>query len=168
MPLLAIRRRLSRTVFKGSLATSPALTKRCSPLATSVTSTAARRAARSAFSACRTSIFTSAYFLDVDTDGAATGQANFPCGFVGHAKFKHLWRAAFDHVHRFSHHGALDAATRYGSKEVTLIVDDQVRADRPRRRSPCLYDGCECNLSPVFAPLLGGLENVFIARKHRN
>src|SRR6185295_4312010 len=104
MPLLAIRRRLSRTSFKGSLATSPALTKRCSPLATSVTSTAARRAARSAFSACRTSSFTSAYFLHIDTNGAAAGQTNLPGGFICDAEFEHFRLAALDHVQRFGHH----------------------------------------------------------------
>src|SRR6185312_5585863 len=50
MPLLAMRTCFSITSFSGSLATSVAFTKRCAPLATSVTTITARRAARSAFS----------------------------------------------------------------------------------------------------------------------
>ena len=56
------RRRFTKVSFKGSLATSEAFTSRCEPLATSVTSTAARRAARSALRACRTSRFTQLTF----------------------------------------------------------------------------------------------------------
>src|SRR5262249_16449082 len=133
IPLLAMRRRLSRTSFKGSLATSPALTNRCSPLAISVTSTAARRAARSAFSACRTSNFPSPHFLPLNPDTPTTGEAHFSGRCRGDTEFEHPRFAVLDHIHRFGHYGALDAAARYGSEEVTLVVDDEVRADGSRR-----------------------------------
>src|SRR5262245_33742463 len=163
-----MRSRLSRTSFKGSLATSPALISRCSPLATSVTSAVARRAVRSAFRAWRMSSFTSAYLLHIDTDGATAGQANIPGRFIGDAEFEHFRLAALDHIHCFGHHGPLNAAARYRSEKVAFIVDDQVRANRPRGRPPCLNHRSERNLPPVFAPFLGGLENVFIAGKHRS
>src|SRR5262245_18400722 len=163
-----MRSRLSKISFNGSLVTAPALTSRCSPLATSVTSTTARRAARSAFSACRMSSFTSAYLLHIDTDGATAGQADLPSRFIGDAEFEHFRLAALDHIHCFGHHGPLNTASRHRSEEVAFIVDDQVRADRSRGRPPCLNHRSERNLAPVFAPFLGGLENIFIARKHRS
>src|SRR5664280_683881 len=47
MPLFAMRRRFSSTSLSGARATSVAFASRCSPFATSVTTTTARRAARS-------------------------------------------------------------------------------------------------------------------------
>src|SRR6185369_14470873 len=155
IPLLPLRMCFSINACSGSPATSAALTSRCSPLATSVTTTAARRAARSAFNACRTSSFTSAYFLHINADGATAGQADLPGRFICDAEFEHLRFAALDHVHRFGHHGALDAAAGYGSEEVTVVVNDEVRADRSRRRAPCLDHRCKRNLAPVFPPFFG-------------
>src|SRR3954463_4585049 len=60
IPLLPLRTRFSINACSGSPATSAALTSRCWPLATSVTTTAARRAARSAFRDLRMSSFMTA------------------------------------------------------------------------------------------------------------
>src|SRR5262245_46488031 len=57
MPLLPRRMCFSMSSLSGSRATSAALTRRCSPVVTSVTTTAGRRAARSALSALRISSF---------------------------------------------------------------------------------------------------------------
>src|SRR5262245_17857265 len=110
MPLLAIRSRFSSTSFNGSFATSTAFTNRCSPLATSVTRIAARRADRSAFNACKTLSFTSAHLFNIYADGAATRQTYFPRRLISYAEFQHLWFSAVDHVNRLGHDCAFDTA----------------------------------------------------------
>src|SRR3954453_5725513 len=74
IPLLPLRMCFSINACSGSSATSAALTSRCAPLATSVTTTAARRAARSALSSLRISNFIAA--------GPSTDQVRSlpPCG----------------------------------------------------------------------------------------
>src|SRR5579872_3696253 len=57
MPLLAVRSLSARAGLSGSPAMSAALTSRCAPLSTLVTTIAARRAARSVLSAVRMSSF---------------------------------------------------------------------------------------------------------------
>src|SRR5439155_9835859 len=111
MPLLPLRKCFSSTSLSGSRATSAALTSRCSPLAKSVTTMAARRAARSALRSLRMASFTrSIHLLDVDPDGAAAGEPDLPGGLVGDAEFERLGFAAVDHVEGFGDHRALDAA----------------------------------------------------------
>src|SRR6476469_9736316 len=140
MPLLPLRICFSSTGLSGSLATSPALTRRCSPVAVSVTTIAARRSARSALRAESVSIFTSAsvYFFHEDADRAAARETHLPSRLVCHAEFERLWLAALDHVERLGDHRAFDAAARDRAEEVAFAVDDEVGADWPRRRAPSL------------------------------
>src|SRR5580704_16279632 len=178
MPLLPIRRCFSSTSLSGSPPTSARLTSRCAPLATSVTTMAARRAARSLLSVVKMASFTSASrklaspecdarplldLLQIDPDGAAAGEPDLPGGLVGDAEFERLGFALLDHVERFGHHRALHAAARDRAQEIALVVDDQVRADRPRRRAPGLHHGGERHPAPGVAPVLGGFEDVFVA-----
>src|SRR5262245_13112644 len=101
MPLLPLRMCFSISSRSGSLATSAALTRRCSPVASLVTTTAARRALRSALSDLRMSSFTLLlHLLDVDADGAAAREPDLPGGLVGDAEFQRLRLAALDHVER--------------------------------------------------------------------
>src|SRR5262245_13490787 len=189
MPLLPRRMCFSITSFSGSRATSAALTSRCSPLATSVTTTAARRAVRSALRALRMSSFMAdhrewrmasstrrqfaarpshplLHLLHIDPDGAATGEPDLPGGLVGDTEFERLGLAALDHVERFGHHRALDAAARDATEEIALIVDHQVRTHRPRRRAPGLDHGRERDPASFRPPVLGRPQDVFIAREH--
>ena len=100
-------------------------TSRCAPLSRSVTTTTARRAARSAFSACEERRASSAQssFSTKTRMRAAAGQADAPGGLVGDAEFQHLGLAALDHVERLGHHRALDAAARHRALEIALAVD---------------------------------------------
>src|SRR5688572_6350066 len=153
MPLLPVRKCCSSFSFSGSVAMSAALTRRCAPLATSVTTTAPRRAARSAFSAERTSSRKSLlHLLDQHPNGAAAGQAHLPGGLIRDAELEQLWLPALDDVDRLGHHGALDAAAGDGAEEIALIVDDQIGTDRPRRRAPGLDHRGERHTAPGFAP----------------
>src|ERR1700681_2979750 len=142
MPLLPMRRCFSRRSCSGSPATSARLTRRCAPLATSVTTIAARRAARSLLSVDKMASFTFASrksaspdcasrasldLLQIDPDGAAAGEPDLPGGLVGDAELERLGRAALDHVERLRHHRAFDAAARDRAQEIALIVDDEVR-----------------------------------------
>src|SRR5258708_2644102 len=178
MPLLPMRRCFSKSSWSGSPATSERLTRRCAPLATSVTTMAARRAARSLLSVVKMASFTCASrkwasgdcdarasldLLQIDPDGAAAGEPDLPGGLVGDAEFERLGRARLDHVERFGHHRAFHAAARDRAQEIALVVDDQVRADRPRRRAPGLHHGGERHAAPGLAPVLGGFEDVFVA-----
>src|ERR1700730_11066087 len=174
MPLLPMRRCFSNRSLSGSPATSAPLTRRWEPLATSVTTIAARRAARSLLSADKMASFTCASLdlarasldlLQIDPEGAAAGEAHLPGSLVGDAEFERLGRAVLDHVERFRHHRAFDAAARDRAQEVALIVDDQVGADRPRRRAPGLHHGGERHTAPRLAPVLGRLENIFVPRE---
>src|SRR5690348_1411726 len=116
MALLPRRICFSMSSFSGSRATSAVLTRRCAPLVTSVTTTAARRAARSALSALRMSSFMTTlppplppcgrgsrvgyehaaracpllHLLHIDADGAAAGEPHLPRGLVGNAEFERL------------------------------------------------------------------------------
>src|SRR5580704_6518901 len=195
MPLLPVRSRSASTARSGSLGTSAALTRRDLPLAMSVMRIAARRASRSAFRVARMSSFMAnhtangewrvanrgknpfaiRYFairpslfhlLDEHPNGATAGQAHFPGGFVGDAEFQHLWLAALDDVERLGDHRAFDAAAGHRAEEIAFLVDNQVRADRPRRRAPGLDHGGERHRPALFAPVFGGFENVVVGREH--
>src|SRR5262249_2602504 len=195
IPLLPRRMCFSITSFSGSRATSAALTSRCSPLAISVTTTAARRAARSALRALRMSSFMPAHrawriasgeeqlvarrpfvirysppallhLLHIDADGAAAGEPDLPGGLVGDAELGGLRRAALDHVGRFGPHRPLDATARDAAEEIALIVDHQVRTPRPRRRAPGLDHGRERDAASFRPPVLCRPQDVFIAREH--
>src|SRR5215831_12362812 len=105
------------------------------------------------------------HLLHIDPDGAATGEPDLPGGLVGDAEFERLGRAALDHVERLGDDRALDTAARYRAEEIALAVDDEVRADRPRRRAPGLDHGGKRDAAALFAPFLGGLEDVVVARE---
>src|SRR5262249_38891044 len=62
------------------------------------------------------------HLLHIDPDGAATGEPDLPGGLVGDTEFERLGLAALDHVERFGHHRALDAAARDATEEIALIV----------------------------------------------
>src|SRR6516162_7143042 len=104
--------------------------------------------------------------LHIDADGAAAGQPDLPCGLVGDTEFERLRLAALDHVERFGHHRALDAAARNAAEEIALIVDHQIRTHRPRRRAPGLDHGCERDPASLRPPILRRSQDVFIAREH--
>src|SRR5579863_4113819 len=180
MPLLPERRCFSNSSLSGSPATSAPLTRRCAPLSTSVTTIAARRAARSALSADRMASFTCASLeyasrksaarvsldlLQIDPDGAAAGEPHLPGGLVGDAELQRLGLAVLDHLERLRHHRAFDAAPRDRAQEIALIVDAQVGADRPRRRAPGFHHGGKRHAAPRVTPVLGRLEDIFVARQ---
>src|SRR5262245_18211450 len=167
-PLLPERSRAASSSLSGSLATSAALTRRCSPVASLVTTITARRAARSALRPLRMSSFIgpSIHLLHVNADRAAARQADLPGRLVGDAELQRLRLAALDHVDRLGDHRAFDAAARYAPQELALVVDHQVRADRARRRAPGLHYGRERDPAALLAPVLGRLQDVFIARQH--
>src|SRR5262249_55272302 len=117
MPLLPLRRCSDSTALSGSLAMSAAFTSRCSPLSTSVTTMAPRRAARSALRAVRSESFipcsqfvmrkpseatpsgmTLIYLFHQHADLAATGEADLPGGLIGDAEFQHFGFAGVDHI----------------------------------------------------------------------
>src|SRR5262245_26434686 len=175
MPLLPVRSRSLSTSFSGSRSTSAALTSRSSPLATSVTTITARRAARSAFSVLRTSSFTtvprllaSLHFLHEYADGSAAREADFPRRLVGDAELQHFWLAALDHVDGLGDDRALDAATRHRAEKVAFLIDDQVRTDRAWRRAPGLDHGGERHPASLFSPVLRRFENVVVTCQHGN
>src|SRR5215813_12020632 len=97
---------------------------------------------------------------------AAARQADLPGGLVGDAKFQHFRFAAFDHVERLGDDRAFDAAARHRAEEIAFAVDDQIRADRTRRRTPGLNDRGERHFAAVLAPVLGGFEDVGISCEH--
>ena len=66
---------------------------------------------------------------------------------------------------RLGHHRALDAAARHRAQEIALVVDHQIGADRPRRRAPGLDHGGERHAAACLAPVLGRLQDVFVARE---
>src|ERR1700751_504107 len=124
MPLLPERRCSASAERSGSLARSAVFTNRCLPLSTLVTTIAARRAARSAFSAVRLSSFMASqrtddlvHLLHKHPNRAAARQAHLPSGFVGDAEVKHFWLAVFDHVQRFRDDGAFDTAPGHRAEE---------------------------------------------------
>src|SRR5215475_9022091 len=106
------------------------------------------------------------HLLHIDPDGAATGEPDLPGGLVGDTEFERLGLAALDHVERFGHHRALDAAARDAAEEIALIVDHQVRTHRPRRRAPGLDHGRERDPAPFRPPVLCRPQDVFIACEH--
>src|SRR5580698_3639925 len=162
-----MRNCLESSACRGSAAKSFALTRRCSPLAVSVTTIAGRRAARSALSSLSVASFTFlSNFLDEHADGAAAGQSDIPGGLVGDAEFEHLGLTARNHVQRFSHDGAFDAAAGNRAQECPVVVDDEVGARRPRRRAPGLDDSGERHAMTGLLPVFGSLQNVFVAIEH--
>src|SRR5499433_339219 len=106
------------------------------------------------------------HLLHIDADGAAAGQPDLPGGLVGDAEFERLRLAALDHVERFGHHRALDAAARDAAEEIALIVDHQIRTHRPRRRAPGLDHGRERDPASLRPPVLRRPQDVFVAREH--
>ena len=90
----------------------------------------------------------------------------FQACLVGDAELQHFRFAAFDHINGFRNDRAFNAAAGNRTQEIAFVVDHQIGADRPRRRTPCFDDGCQGDTAPGFAPFFGGFENVFIASQH--
>src|SRR5258707_784878 len=152
-PLLAERRCFSRNSLSGSLRMSANRTSRCAPLSWLVTTMTARRAVRSSFSVLRMSRRKGLlHLLDEHLDLAAAGQPDLPGGLVGDAELQGPRLAALDHVDGFGHHRALDAAARHRAQKVALVVDHQIRADRPGRRAPGLDHGRDPDAAPGLLP----------------
>src|SRR6516162_11887732 len=105
------------------------------------------------------------HLLHIDADGAATGEPDLPGGLIGDAEFERLRLAALDHVERLGHHLTLDTAAGDAAEEIALIVDHQVRADRPRCRAPGLDHGRERDAASFRPPVLGRPQDVLIARQ---
>ena len=105
-------------------------------------------------------------FLDEHPDGAAAGQADIPGGLVGDAEFEHFGLAAGDHVERLGDHRALDAAAGHRAQEGAVIVDHEAGACRPRRRAPGLNHGGQRHAVAGLLPVLGRLQDVFVAIEH--
>src|SRR6478736_6995147 len=78
------------------------------------------------------------HLLHEHPDGAAAGEPHLPGGLVGDAELEHSRLAAVDHIERLGDHRAFDTAARHRAEEVSLLVDHQIGADRPRRRAPGL------------------------------
>src|SRR5919201_1603683 len=106
------------------------------------------------------------HLLHIDANGAAAGESHLPRGLVGNAEFERLRLAALDHVERLGDHRALDAAAGDAAEEIAFIVDHQVRAHRPRRRTPGLDHGRERDPAALRPPVLGRPQDVLIARQH--
>ena len=51
-------------------------------------------------------------------------------------------------------------------RKLPSVIDHQIGADRPRRRTPGLHHRRQRHAAPLPPPVLGGLENVFVARQH--
>src|SRR4029077_17836783 len=79
--------------------------------------------------------------LDIDLDAPAAREAHAPSRFIRDAKLEHLRLAGLDHVHRLGDHLALDAAPGARAEEGPVLVDDEMAADRTRRRPPGLDHG---------------------------
>ena len=155
MPLLPLRICLSISSLSGSLPTSAAFTSRCSPLATSVTMTAARRAARSAFKRLEN--------IEAQLSSPSRHSVR-ETGRISHRRRIPAFSACrFRSVDRFGDDGTR-AATRYRAEEIALVVDHQIGADRTRRRAPSLNHGGERDTTPVLAPVFCRFEDVVFAR----
>src|SRR5579863_8928013 len=131
MPLRPLRRRSANSAFSGSLPMLAAFTSRCRPVAVSVITMAARRAARSAFNAARRSSCMNdfqplVHLYHEHPDGPSAGQTDLPGGLVGDAKFQHFRLPRVDHIKRLGDHGAFDAAAGNRAQEITLLVDHEV------------------------------------------
>src|SRR6516164_6020366 len=92
---------------------------------------------------------TSIHLLHQHADLAAAGEADLPGGLVGDPEFQHLWLATVDHIERFGDDGALDAAAGNRAEKIAVLIDDQIGADRARRRAPGLDHGGERH-GPAF------------------
>src|SRR5215470_7197777 len=109
---------------------------------------------------------TSLYLLHENPDRTAARQADLPGRLVGDAEFQHFRFTTFDHIERLGNDRAFHTAARYRAKEIALTVDDEIGADRTRRRTPGLDDGGERHCAAASAPVLGGFEDVGIGRQH--
>src|SRR5262249_51575076 len=106
------------------------------------------------------------HLLYIDPDGAAAGEPDLPGGLVGDTEFERLGLAALDHVERFGHHRALDAAARDAAEEIALIVNPQLRPPRPRPRAPVPAHGRGRAPASFRPPVLCRPQDFFIAREH--
>src|SRR6202035_5147693 len=90
--------------------------------------------------------------FDIDLDAAAAGQAHAPSGFVRDAELEHLRLARLDHIHRLGDHLPLAATARHRAEERTVLVDDEMAADRTRRRAPGLDDSRKRDAAIFLGP----------------
>src|SRR6478735_2486167 len=96
------------------------------------------------------------HLLDEHPDLAAAGKPDPPGRLIRDAELQHFRLAAADHVDRLADDRALDAAARHRAFKVPLRVDDEMAADRTRRRPPRLDDGGERHAASLAAPAFGG------------
>src|SRR5215470_1027368 len=106
------------------------------------------------------------HFLNEHPDRTAARQADLPGRLVGDTELQHFRFAAFDHIERLGNDRAFNTAARYRAKEIAFAVDDEVRADRTRRRPPGLDDRRERHFAAAPAPVLGGFEDVGVRCEH--
>src|SRR5439155_2468530 len=123
-------------------------------------------ATRYSLLATRYSLSSLLHFLHIHPNRAAAGEPDLPRGLVGDAQLERLGFAALDHVECLGHHRALDAAARDAAEKVALAVDDQIGADRPRRRAPGLDHGRQRHPTSLLSPVLRRLQDILVARVH--
>src|SRR5262249_51942876 len=118
--------------------------------------------------ATRYSLFAPSLFhlLHIDANRAAAGKPDLPGGFVGDAEFQRLGLAAFDDVDCLGDHRALDATAGHAAEKIALIVDHQVRAHRPRRRTLGFDHRRQRHLAALLSPILRSLEDVLVGCQH--
>src|SRR5580704_2747818 len=102
------------------------------------------------------------YLLHQHADPATAGEADLPGGLVSDAEFQHFRLATVDDIKRFGDDGAFDAAAGNRAEKIAVLIDDQIGADRPRRRAPSLDHGGERHGAAFLAPVFGGLEDIAI------
>src|SRR5690606_17809325 len=81
-------------------------------------------------------------------------------------EFQHARLAVGDYVGSLGHHGALDAAAGDRAEEIAVTVDDEMRADGPRRRAPGLDHGRDGDAAAVARPALGGAQDIGFGADH--
>ena len=102
--------------------------------------------------------------LDEDVDLAAAGQADAERHLVGDPVGEQPWRTAPKNLLGGEHDIALDTAAGDRPFEIAAVADEQLRADRTRRRFPRRHDRGDSHLAPHLAPTHGPLQRLV----HRN
>jgi len=160
-----MRNCLASSTRSGSAAMSAALTSRCSPLAVSVTTINGRRAARSTLTCASVSSFTIGRLSRRTPDGAPQDSPTF-----------HAVSSATPNSSIFGWPLAITSSAsvttaprrsrRTPNQEGAVIVDDEARACGARRRAPGFDHGGERHAVTGLLPVLGRLQNVFVAIEH--
>jgi hypothetical protein len=104
--------------------------------------------------------------LDIDADAAAAGQSRPPGDLIRDAEVEQPRRAVLDHIERRRDHLALDAAARDRAVKHARFVDDEMRADRPRRGAKSLDHGGDADAAPQPSPCLGLMQDLGFICQH--